>query len=91
MKAEILLALNMGDKNKSFSSANFYSDRFKKIFRDSQTAAKYSQEETKSKYIVQFGLAPFVKDELITDVQKTQYSFKLDETMTSQVKRQYDE
>ena len=61
------------------------------MFQDSQTAAKYSQEETKSEYIVQFVLAPFVKDELITDVQKTQYSFKLDETMTSQVKQQYDE
>ena len=41
------------------------------MFPDSQITAKYSQEETKSKYAVQFGLTPFVKDELITDVQKT--------------------
>ena len=53
------------------------------MFPDLQIAAKYSQEETKSKYVVQFGLTPFVKDELITDAQKTQYSFKFDETMTS--------
>ena len=70
LNAEILHALNIVDKNHSFSSANGNSDRFKKMFPDSQIAAKYSQEETKSKYVVQFGLAPFVKDELVTGVQK---------------------
>ena len=88
LNAEILHALNMVDKNHSFSSANGDSDRLKKMFPDSQIAAKYSQEETKSKYVVQFGLAPFVKDELSTDVQKTPYSFKFDETTNSQVKKQ---
>ena len=90
LNAEILQALNMVDKNHSFSSANGDSDRLKKMFPDSQIAAKYSQEETKSKYVVQFGLAPFVKDELSTDVQKTPYSFKFDETRNSQVKKQYE-
>ena len=80
----------MEDKNPSFSSVNGDSNWFKKMFPDSQIAAKYSQEETKSKYVVQFGLGPFVKDELITDVQKTPYSFKFDETTTSQMKNQYD-
>ena len=60
----------MVDKNYLFSLSKDDSDRFKKIFPESQIAAKYSQEETKSKYVVQFGLAPFVKDELITGVQK---------------------
>ena len=90
LNAEILQALNMVDKNHSFSSANGDSDRFKKIFLDLQIAAKYSQEETKSEYVVQFGLAPFAKDELITDVQKTPSSFKFDETTNFQVKKQYD-
>ena len=45
LNAEILQALNMVDKNHSFSSANGDSDRFKKMFPDSQIAAKYSQEE----------------------------------------------
>ena len=40
------------------------------MFSDSQFAATYSQKEAKSIYIVQFGFAPFVKDELITDIQK---------------------
>ena len=88
LNAEILQALNMVNKNHSFSSANGDSDRFKKMFPGLQIAAKYSQEETKSRYVVRFGLAPFVKDELSTDVQKTPYSFKFDETTNSQVKKQ---
>ena len=40
--------------------------------------------------VVQFCIAPFVKDELITYVEKTPYSFKFDETTTSQVKKQYN-
>ena len=89
LNAEILQAVNMMDKNHSFSSVNGDSNRFKKIFSDLQIATKYSQEETKSRYVVQFGLAPFVKDELIADVEKTPYSFKLDETTNFQVKKQY--
>ena len=88
LNAEILQALNKVDKNHLFSSANGDSGRLKKMFPDLQIAAKYSQEETKSKYVVQFGLAPFVKDEPITDVHKTLSSFKLDETKPSQVKKQ---
>ena len=83
-------APNMVDQNHLLSSVNDDSNRLRKMFPDSQIAVKYSQEETKSKYVVQFGLAPFVKDELITDVQKTPYSFKFDETTTSQMKKQYD-
>ena len=61
LNAEILQALNMVDKNHLFSSVNVDSDRFKKMFPDSQIAAKFSQERTKSKYVVQFCIAPFVK------------------------------
>ena len=62
LNAEILQAVNMVDKNHLFSSVNVDSDRFKKIFPDSQIAAKFSQEGAKSKYVVQFCIAPFVKD-----------------------------
>ena len=56
LNAEILQAPNMVDKNHSFSSANGDSDRFKKMFPDSQITAKNSQEETKSKYVLSFNL-----------------------------------
>ena len=89
LNAEILRALNTVDENYSFSSENGDSGRFKKLFPDSQIAAKYYQGETKPKYVVQFGLAPFVEDELITDIQKTPYSLKFVETTNSQTKKQY--
>ena len=54
LNAEILQALNMIDENYSFSSENGDSGRFKKLFPDSQIAAKYYQGETKPKYVVQF-------------------------------------
>ena len=73
LNTEILQALNMVNKNHSFSSVNSDSNRFKKC---SRTCKLLSQEETKSKYVVQFGLAPFVKNELSIDVQKIPYSFK---------------
>ena len=60
------------------------------MFPDSQIAAKYSHGETKSKYVAQFGHAPFATDELITNVQKSPCSFKFDETTNYQVKKQYD-
>ena len=44
-----LAGFNMVDKYHSSSSANGDSERFKKMFLDLQIAAKYSQEETKSK------------------------------------------
>ena len=60
------------------------------MFPDMQIAAKYSQKETKSKYVAQFGLPPFVKDKLMADVQKSPYYFKFGEATNSQVKKQYD-
>ena len=80
----------MVDKNYSFSSANGDSDRFKEMFLDLQIVAKYLQEGTKAKYVVQFGLAPFVKDVLITDVQKTSCSFNINKTTDSQVRKEYE-
>ena len=58
---------------------------------DSQiAAASYSQGKTKVKYNIQFGIAPHVKQLLIYDVNNKPFTFKFDETTSSQVKEQYD-
>lgn len=49
-----------------------------------------SMSETKTKYIVQFGIGPYVIEQLIEDLAKTPFTFMFDETTTSQVKKQYD-
>ena len=88
-KDQILQALNMVDKNHSFSSGMVTVVGSKKC----SWACKLLRNILKKKQnlnVVQFALAPFVKDELITGVQKTPYSFKFEETTTSQVKKQYD-
>ena len=52
LNVEILQAPNIVDKNHSFSSVNVDSDKFKRMFLDLQITAKYSQEETKFKYVL---------------------------------------
>ena len=89
-KAETLQALKVVDSNSSFASANGDSQRFKQMFPDSEFAKKYCQEETKTKYVIQFGIAPYVKSELLQDFEGSPFSFKFDETTTSKVQKQYD-
>ena len=57
------------DGNMSFVSANGYNQRFKAMFPDSNIAKAYSQGETKVKYYIQFGIAPYFKDELVKDIK----------------------
>ena len=61
-----------------------------RCFPDSKIARYYRQGETKIKYIMQFGIAPFVKEQMIRDFKFQSYTFKFDETTTNQVKKQYD-
>ena len=42
------------------------------------------------KYNIQFGIASYAKEILVKDKKEQPFSFKFDETMTRQVKKQYD-
>ena len=44
----------------------------------------------KVKYAIQYGIAPYVKAELLKDIHGAPFTFKFDETTTSQVKKQHD-
>ena len=89
-KAEILQALKVGNCNMSFASTSGDTKRFQEMFPDSNIGKKYCQGETKTKYTIQFGIAPHVKSKLLEDFAGSPFSFKFDETTTSQVKKQYD-
>lgn len=56
------------------------------MFSDSATASTYRQEQTKTKYIIQFGLAHYISNEVIALVKS--FFFKFDESTTQ--KKQYD-
>ena len=88
-KAELLQALKIVDSNMLFASANGDAQRFKEMFRDSEIACKYGQEEMTAKYTIQFGIAPCFKSVILKDIEGAPYCFKFDET-TSQVKKQCD-
>ena len=42
------------------------------------------------KYVIQFGLSSYCQDLLKSDLKGKPFSFKFDETTTSQTKKQYD-
>ena len=60
------------------------------MFPDSAIAKSYKQGGTKVKYCSQCGITPHLKDLIVKDLANSPFTFKFDETTTSQVKKQYD-
>ena len=89
LNAEIIEAIHSVDSNQSFSASNGSGKHYKKM-SPCEVAANFSLQETKMKYTIQFGIAPYVKDQLVQDISNKPFVFKFDETTTSQVKKQYD-
>lgn len=90
LKAEVLQALKVVESNYSFASSNGDGDRFRLMFPDSKIAENYKQNETKVRYVIQYGIAPSILQNQINELKDTPFVFKFDETTTSQVKKQYD-
>ncbi|KAG4075503.1 hypothetical protein HA402_003328 [Bradysia odoriphaga] len=90
LKAEIIWALKCCKNNFSFKSNDDTNEIFKEMFPDSKIAAQYSMSVTKTRYLIQFGIAPLVLETLKEDIKQTPITFQFDETTTSQVKKQYD-
>ena len=90
LKGEFCQDLYLVDRNQSFKSSNGDSERSKLMFPDSNIARDYSQEETKTNYIVQFCVAPYINDTLVKDLIDTPFVFKFDKTTTQQINKQYD-
>lgn len=88
--AEILQVLNIVQTNGSFRSANGDNKRFQRMFPDSKIAKSYEQQESKVKYVLQYGIVPYIKKVLFEEVNHQTFCFKFDESTTSQVKKQYD-
>lgn len=89
-KAEIIRCLDIVDSNCSFSTADRDSDKCKEMFPDSEIAKSYKQKANKVKYTVQFALAPFFQGIILKELSDLPFSFRFDETTTSQIKKQYD-
>ena len=90
MSAKILQALHVVDSGLPFASAESDGDRFRLQFPDSTIAKGYKQGKTKITYVIQHGIVPYIADLLQQDIASKPFSFKFDETTTSQIKKQYD-
>ena len=86
-KAEILQALHMVNKNFSFASSKEDSERFRAMFPDLMIAKSYSMADTKSQYVIKFGIADYLAKKLIYDVNCVAFSFLFDESRNNQVKK----
>ena len=89
-KAEVIQALHVVESNQSFRATYKDSERFREQFPDSKIAAGYSMHTDKTRYIIVYGTAPFVKDFIIHDAKGKCFTYKFDETTTSKVENQYD-
>ena len=46
--------------------------------------------ETKARYIIVHGIYPYLRKSLLADLKTKPFTFRFDETTTSQIKKQYD-
>ena len=90
IKAETIQPLDFIQSNYSFASAANDSKKFRIMFPDSEIAKSYSQGETKVNYVIQFGIAPYIKQCIPDNIKRKPFSFLLNETNTQQVKKQFD-
>ena len=61
------------------------------MFPNSKIAESYQQQETKLKYLLQFGIVPCIRKKLLMEVKDQAFCFKFDESTTEQVKKQCDD
>ena len=61
------------------------------MFPDSMIAKSYFMADTKSQYVIKFGIADYLTMKLIYDVNRALFSFLFDESTTNQVRKQYNE
>ena len=59
-KAEIIQALYVAESNQSFQSTHKDSERFREQFPDTKIAAGYSGYADRTRYIIVYGITPFV-------------------------------
>ena len=72
LNAEILWCLRM-ISHESYNSCSDLSERFQRMFFDSEIAAKFSFGKTKSRYTVLYGKAPEFKRGLVYDVKSSPF------------------
>ena len=88
-KAEIFWALKSIMSHFSYSSAEDICDIFRVMFHDSAIAKKMKCGPTKLSYIVAFGIAPYFKQLLLSDLQKAPcFVLSFDESLNHELQKE---
>lgn len=88
--AEIFCAVNVVENNYLFNSCESDNQLYKQMFPDSDTVKSFRQADTKVKYVMQHGIKPHVLNLILTELKDQPFCFHFDETMSGQLKKQYD-
>lgn len=89
-KTEVLQSLKHFSSNHSFASAIDGSKQFKLMLPGFKIARSYKQGESKVRYSIQYGVAPYIKEQLLEDLRSSRFSFAFHRSTTYQIKKQYD-
>ena len=71
--AEIRWAMKVVLSHHSFRSCLDINDLFSSMFPDSCIAKKFAMSKTKCAYCINYGLAPFYKEKLLSEIKKSPY------------------
>lgn len=87
LTSEIYWSLHVALNHQSFRSNDNISTLFKKMFPDSEIAKQFTCGRKKCSYLINFGLAPYFSNELISKLQKvSHYVILFDESYNSVTK-----
>ena len=84
MKAEILWAFETVMSHSSFNSNKNKPRLFQTMFPDSDVAKQYQMKASKCKYLITYGIAPYVEQKLLEEVKKAEvYAAIFDESLNT--------
>ena len=84
--AEVLWVLNTVSHHNSYNSNLNINSVFAEMFPDSELAKTFTCGKDKTAYFVRFGLAPYIKTELISKVNEDAFVIMFDESMNRSTK-----
>lgn len=87
LRAEVIWVLRTVTSHNSYRSNDGIEEVFKTMFPDSGLVHSFTCGKDKTRYVAKFGLAPYIKKELIAEVQKCgAFVIMFDETLNQTTK-----
>lgn len=86
INTDIITCLDVIHSHSSFIATNGNNEKYNLIFHDSSYCWRILAEI----YMVQFGIASYIKRIIYSEVKEMPFTFYFDEITTSQLKKQYN-